>query len=144
MREPEKACAGNQGTIISIEDLFHNMPQRKQGLKSPVEEFQKISDVVSKYAIHNSKVGFTLKKFNENPSVRTSPATAQVDNIRTIYGSQIAKEIVEIEVNDDVLMFRMKGLITKVDYAVKKGIYLFFINHRLVDCTGKIFYSPVI
>lgn len=33
------------------------MKVRKNALRSPAEEYQKISDVVSKYAIHNATVG---------------------------------------------------------------------------------------
>lgn len=65
-----KPCAGNQGTQITVEDLFYNTPQRKQGLKGANEEFQKIHEVVCKYAIHNSNVGFILKKFGENNTLR--------------------------------------------------------------------------
>lgn len=49
--------AGNQGTIITVEDLFYNMNVRKKALRSPAEEFQKIADVIGKYAIHNANVG---------------------------------------------------------------------------------------
>lgn len=57
LKTPPKAVAGNQGTIITVEDLFYNMNVRRNALRSPAEEYQKISDVVSKYAIHNSHVG---------------------------------------------------------------------------------------
>lgn len=52
-----KPTAGNQGTIITVEDLFYNMNVRKRALRTSTEEYQKISEVVSKYAIHNSSVG---------------------------------------------------------------------------------------
>ena len=41
--------AGNHGTLISVEDLFYNMPSRKKALKSPSEEYSRIADVVNKY-----------------------------------------------------------------------------------------------
>ena len=44
-----RPCAGNQGTLISVEDLFYNMPSRKKALKSPSEEYSRIADVVNKY-----------------------------------------------------------------------------------------------
>ena len=40
-----KPCAGNQGTLILVEDLFYNIPTRRKALKSPAEEFSKISEV---------------------------------------------------------------------------------------------------
>ena len=44
-----KPCAGNQGTLIVIEDLFYNVTTRRKALKSPSEEYSKIADVMSKY-----------------------------------------------------------------------------------------------
>ena len=41
-------CAANQGTSITVEDLFFNVPTRKRVLKSPTDEYNRIADVVSK------------------------------------------------------------------------------------------------
>lgn len=54
-----KPTAANQGTQIIVEDLFYNMNIRKRALKSAVEEYQRITDVVQKYAIHNANVGMS-------------------------------------------------------------------------------------
>lgn len=43
-----KACAGNKGTLIVVEDLFYNMLMRQRALRSPSEEYHKIADVVGK------------------------------------------------------------------------------------------------
>lgn len=47
---------------FKAEDLFYDMPTRLKSFKSPSEEYNRILDVVGRYAIHNSSVGFTCKK----------------------------------------------------------------------------------
>jgi hypothetical protein len=57
-----KPCAGNDGTIITVEDLFYNTPTRLSALRSSTEEYARILDVMTKYAVHNHKVAFVCKK----------------------------------------------------------------------------------
>lgn len=59
-----KPCAGLRGTIITVEDLFYNVPSRRNSLKNPTEEHQRLLDVVSRYAVHcgGRGVSFTCKK----------------------------------------------------------------------------------
>lgn len=83
--------AGNQGTIITVEDLFYNMSVRRGALRSPGEEYSKVADVVGKYAVHNSSVGFSLKKTGDSIDIRTMQNSSTVDNIRVVFGQTIAK-----------------------------------------------------
>lgn len=128
-----KAVAGNQGTQITVADLFYNAPQRKQALRSATDEFHFISDVVSKYAVHNAHVSFTLKKLGENNSVRTLVDSTVRQNIALIYGANIAKELLELNTIDTTLRFECQGFMTNVNYSSKKSTILLFINHRLVE-----------
>ena len=132
-----KPCAGNKGTQITVEDLFYNVSTRRKALKSPGEEFAKIADVVSKYAIHNSGVAFTLKKQGENmAAVRTASGASILDNIRTIYGTTVARELLEVNCENQRFAFKMYGYISNANYSVKKLQFLLFINHRLVDSSA--------
>jgi len=130
-----KPQAANQGTTITVEDLFYNVPIRRAALRSEGEEHRRITEVVMKYAIHNSGVAaFTMKKLGEvKPDVITSIENDVIDNIRIIYGSEIAKELVDIELSDGKLKFRLSGKISRVNYNNKKMVFLLFINHRLVE-----------
>lgn len=113
------------------------MPQRQQLFKSASEEFSRIMDVVSKYAIHNSNVSFTLTKHGEKVSLRTPGKSTKIDNIKIVYGSDVINEMKTIECHDEHLQFRVFALTTSVKYSSKKFTFLLFINHRLVESTGK-------
>lgn len=96
------------------------------------------SQVVSRYAVHNYRVGFTLKKQGDNATdVRTPPNSTAVDNIRTIYSPSVARELLELTCEDTNLKFSVKGYISNANYSVKRCIFLLFINHRLVESTGE-------
>lgn len=132
-----KPCAGNRGTQITVEDLFYNILTRKKALKSPGEEYAKIVDVVGKYAIHNSGVAFTVKKHGQNlGDVRTLNKSSIVDNISTIYGTSVVKEILEVTCDNTQYGFKLKGYITNANYSMKRLTLLLFINNRLVDSSA--------
>uniref|UniRef100_A0A803W8V7 MutL homolog 1 n=1 Tax=Ficedula albicollis TaxID=59894 RepID=A0A803W8V7_FICAL len=117
-----------------VEDLFYNVNTRRKALKNPNEEYAKILEVVSRYAIHNSGVSFSVKKQGDTVSdVRTLSNASTVDNIRAIFGNAVSRELIEVGCEDANLAFKMKGYITNANYSVKKCVFLLFINHRLVE-----------
>lgn len=135
LREPVKPCAGTKGTQITVEDLFYNVPTRKKAIKSATEEYNKVYEVVSKYAIHNSSIVFTLKKYGENATIRTQKGTT-VDSIQTIYGGEVSRELIPIEYNDEQYKFKVEGHVSNANYNAKKCTLLLFINHRLVESSA--------
>ncbi|XP_061692220.1 DNA mismatch repair protein Mlh1 isoform X2 [Syngnathoides biaculeatus] len=137
LKGPLKPCAGNQGTQILAEDLFYNVSTRRKALKSPSDEYARIVEVVSRYAIHNSGKSFSVKKQGETVAdVRTLPNASVVDNIRGIFGNAVSRELMEVCSEDHMLGFKMKGYISNANYSVKKCIMVLFINHRLVESSA--------
>ncbi|XP_018358636.1 PREDICTED: DNA mismatch repair protein Mlh1 [Trachymyrmex cornetzi] len=134
LKAPPVSCAGNQGTVITIENLFYNVVTRRKALSNPSEEFTKITEVVMRYAVHNPAVGFTLKKHGEPSSqVRTPHNSTKQNNIRILYGNPVARELLEVELDDKDYKFKMHGLVTNSNYTNKRMVMLLFINNRLVD-----------
>ena len=107
---------------------------RRKALRNTSEEHAKITDVISKYAIHNPTVGFSLKKQGGNLAcVRTPSKSTVLDNIKAIHGPTIAKELLEVNLEDTQYAFKLHGYVSNANYSVKKCTLLLFINHRLVD-----------
>ncbi|XP_026674138.1 DNA mismatch repair protein Mlh1 isoform X2 [Ceratina calcarata] len=137
LKGPLQPCAGNQGTTIKIENLFYNVATRRKALSSPADELSKITDVVTKYAVHNPTVGFTLKKHGEpTPQIRTPHVSTKMSNVRILYGNPVARELLEVELEDTKYKFKVHGLITNPNYSNKKLVFLLFINNRLVESSS--------
>lgn len=129
-----KPVAGRTGTQITVEDLFYNVPTRRRAFRSASDEYNKIVDMVGRYAVHCSHVAFSCKKQGESStSVSVSASASVVDRIRQIYGGSVANELVEYSTSDDRWGFKAEGQATNANYHVKKTTLLLFINHRCVE-----------
>jgi len=63
--------AGRDGTSITVQDLFYNIPSRRrafEGARCEREEYDKILDIVQRYAVHVAKrgVGFICRGGGSN------------------------------------------------------------------------------
>ncbi|CAN8103017.1 unnamed protein product [Discula destructiva] len=132
-----KPVAGRPGTQIMVEDLFYNIPTRRRAFRSASDEYNKIIDMVGRYAIHCSHVAFSCKKQGESStSISVSAAASVVDRVRQIYGGSVANELVEFSTSDDRWGFKAEGQVTNANYHIKKTTFLLFINHRCVESTN--------
>lgn len=50
-----------------------------------------------------------------------------------LYGNPVARELLEVELNDESYKFKMHALVTNPNYTNKRMVMLLFINNRLVD-----------
>jgi DNA mismatch repair protein MLH1 len=129
-----KPVAGRNGTQITVEDLFFNVPNRRRAFRSPSDEFNKIIDMVGRYAVHCEGVAFSCKKHGESgASISIQASATTVDRIRQIHGSAVANELVEFFSSDTRWEFEATGFISNANYSVKKTTLLLFINHRCVE-----------
>jgi DNA mismatch repair protein MLH1 len=130
-----KPKAGRQGTQITVEDLFYNIPSRRRAFRSASEEYAKILELVGKYAVHCSGVAFSCKKAGDNSGSSVSvPASATTkDRIRQLHGSAVANELVSMKSENDRWGFKCEGWISTANYNAKRTNMLLFINHRSVE-----------
>ncbi|CUA71089.1 DNA mismatch repair protein Mlh1 [Rhizoctonia solani] len=94
------ACAGNDGTVITAEDLFYNTPVRKASLRNAGEEYSRLSDVVTRYAIHQAGVSFVCKKAGStSPDVSTPLGASRSSLIRLLFGAGVADALLELNIS---------------------------------------------
>lgn len=132
------AVAGRNGTQIVVEDLFYNVPSRLRAFKSASDEYGKILDVIGRYSCHCENIAFTCKKYGDSFPSLNVPATAQKrDRIRTVFGSAIANELIDLSISglEKYGFLGATGLVTNPNYSSKKAVSpVLFINERLVSC----------
>lgn len=132
-----KPCAGRPGTQITVEDLFYNIPNRRRAFRSASEEYAKILDVVTRYAVHCSEVAFSIKKHGESGTgFSVSSAATRLDRIKQAYGAATAKDAIEFGTEDTKWGFKASGYVTNANYNAKRTTLLLFINHRSVDSSA--------
>lgn len=140
MEHEPKPCAAVKGTQIMIENLFYNMTTRRKTLNNSADDYSKIVDVLSRFAIHHMNVNFSCRKHGAARADVHSVATSlRVDAIRSVYGVSVARNLMKIEASDNdptSSVFKMDGFISNSNYVAKKITMVLFINDRLVECTA--------
>jgi DNA mismatch repair protein MLH1 len=132
-----KPCAGRPGTQITVEDLFYSIPNRRRAFRSPSEEYAKVLDVITRYAVHREGVAFSVKKHGETSTgFSVAAAATKMDRIRQAYGAGIAKELVDFAIEDPKWGFKASGYATNANYSVKRTSLLLFINNRSVESSA--------
>ncbi|CAM9309656.1 unnamed protein product [Heterosigma akashiwo] len=139
-------CAGVQGTTIMAEDLFHNMPTRRRAFGTGSEQYARVLDVMTKYAVHfgDRGVSFTCKKHGLPASdLHTPKGGSSLGAIRIAYGQALARELLPLEAahnkereEEESFAFEIKGYVSNANYSAKKAAFILFINDRLVECPG--------
>ncbi|KAI0528539.1 hypothetical protein KFK09_001081 [Dendrobium nobile] len=139
MEHEPKPCAAVKGTQIMVENLFYNMLARRKALQNASDDYPKIVDLISRFAIYHTNVSFTCRKHGANKAdVNTVIAASRLDAIKMVYGMPIARDLMEIGASDNNptrSVFEMDGFISSANYMAKKTTMVLFINDRLVECT---------
>lgn len=132
-----KPIAGKDGTQFTVEDLFYNVASRLRSMNAKSEEWARILDVVGRYAVHTSGVGFSCKKFGESfPAISIRPQAPLKERIRTVFGTLVASDLIEFEFKGtDFGLVKVHGAVSGFNYINKRSMNpVFFINNRLVAC----------
>ncbi|GAA0151335.1 DNA metabolism protein [Lithospermum erythrorhizon] len=138
MEHEPRPCAAVNGTQIVVENLFYNMIARRKTLQNSADEYPKIVDLLSRFAIHHKNVSFSCRKHGAaRADVHSTAASSRLDAIRSVYGVTVARNLMKINTSDNDQLssnFEMVGLISNANYVAKKITMVLFINDRLVEC----------
>ena len=118
------------GTAVMVNDLFYNTPVRKKYLKSDTVELTHITDIVSRIALSHNNISFSL--FNNGKELLRSPAAGLHDKIIHIYGQEIARAMLPVDLESDIV--KITGFISRP--SMMRGsldFQSFYINNRFIN-----------
>ena len=127
-------CASPKGTSFKITNLFYNTPARLKHLASSYSELANIVEYVNKIALSYTNIRFKLIN-DEKVLLSTNGTNNLLKVINDIYGTNIAKKMIEINGNNDD--YKIKGYISlpEVTRSTKNHITT-LVNGRVVKNTN--------
>ncbi|MDY0063509.1 MAG: DNA mismatch repair endonuclease MutL [Bacilli bacterium] len=106
----EAMVACPKGCEITVKNLFFNTPARLQSLQHPNIELSYITDYMNKVALANPDLSFLLTN-NDKEILRTYGRGENLETILSIYGTDLAKDMLDIFDNDGY--YQISGYISK-------------------------------
>lgn len=134
------AAAHNQGTTISVENIFYNVPARQKFLKSEETEYRKILEVMTSFFLIHPEIHFTLEKDGKQvfnlPSISgAAPTTIHPARVKEVIKSDFTAEMLNFYYDGDGI--RIGGLIAHPKYHAQKTSHIYvFVNSRPVNDHG--------
>ncbi len=126
--EPPRAAGAPEGTTVTVEDLFFNLPARRKFLKSDAAEAAHVSRVVTQLALCHSQVGFTLTSAGRQ-LLRCPPARSLADRLFQVYGDRPDLVPVSRQAHGAALTGVVAAL---ADQGPTRGPQHVFVNRRIV------------
>ena len=122
--------ATNAGTIVTVKNLFANVPVRKKFLKDNMRENSLIQDQVIKFALSNLNVSFKLIIDGKLRFVSNGDGNIK-SVLYNLYGKEVYDNLVDVDYCDDFI--RLVGVLAKPQVARNnRQDEIYFINKRYV------------
>ncbi|WP_436517955.1 DNA mismatch repair endonuclease MutL [Ekhidna sp. To15] len=125
----QEPVAQNQGTSISVKNLFYNVPARRNFLKSNPVELRHINDEFQRVALANPDIAFSFVQ-NDLETYKLEDGKLS-KRIVQLFGKNYQQQLVPCSEETDLV--KISGYIGKPENAKKtRGEQFFFINNRFI------------
>lgn len=120
----------NDGTIVEVNELYHNIPARKKFLKAEATEYGHCKAVFERIALSNPNIEFELK--HNGKVVYNLPIQPLLARVEAIFGHDYNHhyfEMLEMSIND----LNLSGYVYHPSYlSGTKTVQYFYLNGRYV------------
>jgi|SRR5690625_915647 len=125
----QEACVTPAGTVVSVKNLFYNIPARRNFLKSDAVEMRHIIDEFHRVALAHPNVAFSL--YHNDSELFQLPKANTRQRIVAIFGGKTNEKLVPVEEETEVV--NVRGFVGKPEFARRtRGEQFFFVNDRFI------------
>lgn len=131
-KKNEEEIGAPNGTTIIVRDLFYNVPARAKFLKTAITEAASVGSYVEQLALSHPGISF---KYTVNGSVRlsTSGNGSLKDVIYRLYGKDVLRELIAVEVGSHENGIELSGFIAKPAFCRgNRQLENYYVNGRYV------------
>jgi DNA mismatch repair protein MutL len=132
--------ASGQGTVITVRDLFFNVPARKKFLRSEQTELAHIASLVTHYSLAHPDKTFELLNSGA-PLLHVTPVATMRERVFQVFGSQVLEDLIDLgnqtreiaEAEEPVRVYTLNGFVSRpqIQKNNRNSIYI-FVNGRLI------------
>ena len=125
----QKEVASPNGTFITVNNLFYNIPARKKFLKSDKREESEITNLVARFILANPNINFVY--LVDKKEVYRSSGKNLEEAVFTVYGKETLENVIPFE--KQVGKITLRGYLGKPNFSKSNRTYqTLVINGRYV------------
>ena len=126
----EEEAPSDTGTMVTVTDLFANIPARYKFLKKDSTEGMYICSLVEKLAVVNPHISFKLLK--DGKMILSTPGSGDMkDTIYSIYGKNTVSSLLPVDYEYEGM--KIRGFTGKTDLVRgNRGLQYIYVNERTV------------
>lgn len=125
----QEPCVTQRGSVVSVKNLFYNIPARRNFLKSKAVETRHIIDEFQRVALAHPQVAFSLH--HNGSSIFELLKSNRRQRIVAIFGGKTNEKLVPVEEETEII--KITGFVGKPEFAQRtKGKQFFFVNNRFI------------
>jgi len=122
-------CSCNNGTLITVKNLFFNIPVRKNFLKSNQVEYKQIVDEFFHVVIPNPHIRFIMS--SEKTEIFHLIKSSLKSRIVSLFGKRLENQLISVQ--EETPLLKIHGFCGKPEAAKKsRGEQFFFVNNRFI------------
>lgn len=114
--ESQEPCVCEKGTVISVRNLFYNIPVRRKFLKSDAGELGHIMREFERMALVNNDLRISIDTGARSVELRPG---SMLQRINDIWKNNLNMQLIPIDVDTDIV--KIKGYISRPEFARRRN-----------------------